>query len=75
MKLYKDGKCIKKIDKEQVQIFLDAGWKKTKPVVKAEVKAEEKAEEKVPEQEDETEDEETADLLLRKPKIKIPRKK
>ena len=32
MKLYKDGKCMKRVDKDQLEVCLDAGWSKTDAV-------------------------------------------
>ncbi len=34
MKLYKDGKVMQNVDKDQLDICLDAGWSRTRPVEK-----------------------------------------
>jgi len=35
MKLYRDGKCMQMVDKDQLQICLDAGWSRTDEVAEA----------------------------------------
>lgn len=36
MKLYKNGKCMQSVDRDQLQDCLDAGWSRTDEVVEAE---------------------------------------
>ena len=36
MKLYKDGKCMQNVDKDQLEICLDAGWSRTEPTKEVE---------------------------------------
>ncbi len=40
MKLYKDGKCMQMVDKDQVDICLDAGWSRIDKVAVTKAKEE-----------------------------------